>query len=65
MKAGPMSLSQNRLPQHSLSGNSAAREIEDPTDSTFLRQAHGGYDLTLRVVPLEQVVPHEHYHARR
>ena len=45
-------------------------EIEDPTDITFLRQPHdhqpqGGYDLTLRVVPLAQVVPHEHYHARR
>jgi len=39
--------------------------IEDPTDITFLRQPHGGYDLTLRVAPLSQVVPHEHYHARR
>lgn len=40
-------------------------EIDDPTDITFLRQTRGGYDLTLRVVPTSQVVPHEHYHARR
>lgn len=55
MKAGSMSLPTDPV----------AHEIDDPTDITFLRQPHGGYDLTLRVVPLSQVVPHEHYHDRR
>jgi hypothetical protein len=37
----------------------------DPADITLLRQPNGGYDLTLRVVALPQVLPHEHFHGPR
>jgi hypothetical protein len=40
-----------------------AYEMERP--APFARQQRAGYELTLRVVPLEEVVPHEHYHGRR
>lgn len=40
-------------------------QTEDPADITLLRQPRTGYDLTLRVVPLADVVPHEHFHGQR
>lgn len=40
-----------------------AYEIERP--APFARQQRAGYELTLRVVPMDEVVPHEHYHGRR
>ena len=55
MKADCMSLPQNNI----------AYETEDPADITLLRQPKQGYNLTLRVVPMAQVVPHEHYHGQR
>lgn len=39
-------------------------ETEDPADIT-LRQPTLAYDLRLRVLPVEDVVPHEHYHGPR
>jgi hypothetical protein len=49
----------------SLPHDNVAYETEDPADITLLRQPKRGYDLTLRVVPMAQVVPHEHYHGQR
>jgi hypothetical protein len=40
-------------------------ETEDSADITLLRQRAPGADLTLRVVALERVKPHEHYHEPR
>ena len=39
--------------------------LEDRADSSLIRQQKAEYDLRLRVVPLAQVVPHEHYHGPR
>lgn len=49
----------------SLQHDNVAYETEDSADITLLRQPKRGYDLTLRVVPMAQVVPHEHYHGQR
>lgn len=43
----------------------ALYETEDPADITLLRQPTLAYDLRLRVLPVEEVVPHEHYHGPR
>lgn len=50
---------------HSSRAQSTAYETEDSADITLLRQPNTGYDLTLRVVALDRVVPHEHYHGQR
>ena len=36
-----------------------------PAGVTVFHHQQLGYHLTLQIVPLEQVVPHEHYHGRR
>lgn len=36
-----------------------------PAGVTVLSHQEGAYHLALQVVPLEQVVPHEHFHGRR
>src|SRR5262249_45817310 len=46
------------------SGN-VAFETEDSADLPHIPLQKGGYDITLRVAAMEQVVPHEHYHGRR
>ena len=38
---------------------------DEPAAASLTRLQRAGYDLTLRVVPVELVVPHEHYHGRR
>ncbi len=38
---------------------------EHPAGVTLLSHEEGRYHLALQVVPVEQVVPHEHYHGRR
>lgn len=40
-------------------------EDEYPAGVTLLSYEEGRYHLALQVVPVEQVVPHEHYHGRR
>jgi hypothetical protein len=42
-----------------------AYEGEHPAEVTLLRHQQSAYTLALQVVPLEQVVPHEHYHGQR
>src|SRR5687768_16685570 len=40
-------------------------QSDDSADITLLRQPNAGYDLRLRVVALQQVLPHEHFHGPR
>jgi hypothetical protein len=49
----------------SLQADHIAVETGDSADITLLRPSQAGYELSLRVVRLEQVVPHEHYHEPR
>jgi L-serine kinase (ATP) / ParB family transcriptional regulator, heme-responsive regulator len=48
-----------------LHSDELAYEIEDPADMTLLRHPPGAYTLALQVVPLGNVVPHEHFHGQR
>jgi hypothetical protein len=43
----------------------AAHATAESTGSTLLIAQKTRYELSLRVVPLAQVVPHEHYHGQR
>jgi hypothetical protein len=49
----------------SLHSDPVAHEIDDSAGVTVLRHRQGAYALTLQVVPLTKVVPHEHYHGPR
>ena len=55
MKVYPMSVRSDQV----------ADEVKDSAEVPNMRRPQEAYALILQVVPLEQVVPHEHYHGQR
>jgi L-serine kinase (ATP) / ParB family transcriptional regulator, heme-responsive regulator len=48
-----------------LHSDELAYELEDPADMALLRYQPGDNALALQMVPLEKVIPHEHFHGQR